>query len=89
MKVLRPVLAVVAIALIGALVPAAVDAKQRGKRDVLVVSNNWAGTADVIDPQTFERLEPAERDPGPRGADRRDHVRPATSSRYFLADPPG
>ena len=57
MKVLRPVLAVVAVALIGALVPAAVDAKQRGKRDVLVVSNNWAGTADLIDPRTFERLE--------------------------------
>lgn len=57
MKVLRPVLAVVAVALIGALLPAAVDAKQRGKRDVLVVSNNWAGTADLIDPRTFERLE--------------------------------
>jgi DNA-binding beta-propeller fold protein YncE len=50
-------LAVVAVALIGALLPAAVDAKQRGKRDVLVVSNNWAGTADLIDPRTFERLE--------------------------------
>jgi DNA-binding beta-propeller fold protein YncE len=26
-------------------------------RDVLVVSNNWAGTADVIDPHTFKRLK--------------------------------
>jgi DNA-binding beta-propeller fold protein YncE len=25
-------------------------------RDVLVVSNNWAGTADLVDPQTFRRL---------------------------------
>jgi DNA-binding beta-propeller fold protein YncE len=25
-------------------------------RDVLFVGNNWAGTADVIDPHTFERL---------------------------------
>ena len=27
------------------------------QRDVLVVSNNWAGTADLIDPHTFKRLE--------------------------------
>ena len=26
-------------------------------RDVLVVSNNWAGTADVVDPHTFKRLK--------------------------------
>jgi hypothetical protein len=26
-------------------------------RDVLVVSNNWGGTSDLIDPETFERLE--------------------------------
>ena len=26
-------------------------------RDVLVVSNNWAGTADLVDPQTFKRLK--------------------------------
>ena len=26
-------------------------------RDVLVVGNNWAGTADIVDPHTFERLE--------------------------------
>jgi DNA-binding beta-propeller fold protein YncE len=34
--------------------PAAASAK--GQRDVLVVSNNWAGTADLIDPHTFKRL---------------------------------
>jgi DNA-binding beta-propeller fold protein YncE len=28
-----------------------------GQRDVLVVSNNWAGTADLIDPHTFKRFE--------------------------------
>jgi DNA-binding beta-propeller fold protein YncE len=27
------------------------------QRDVLVVSNNWAGTADLIDPHTFKRLK--------------------------------
>src|SRR5919109_2856954 len=27
-----------------------------GPRDVLVVSNNWAGTADLIDPRTLRRL---------------------------------
>jgi DNA-binding beta-propeller fold protein YncE len=26
------------------------------KRDVLVVSNNWAGTADIVDPHTFRRI---------------------------------
>jgi len=26
-------------------------------RDVLVVSNNWAGTADLVDPHSFKRLE--------------------------------
>jgi DNA-binding beta-propeller fold protein YncE len=33
--------------------------KHRGrpaKRDVLVVSNNWAGTADIVDAHTFRRL---------------------------------
>jgi hypothetical protein len=25
-------------------------------RDVLVVSNNWAGTADIVDPHTFRRI---------------------------------
>ena len=28
-----------------------------GKRDVLVVSNNWAGTADLVDPHTFKRIK--------------------------------
>jgi DNA-binding beta-propeller fold protein YncE len=27
-----------------------------GQRDVMVVSNNWAGTADLIDPRTYKRL---------------------------------
>jgi DNA-binding beta-propeller fold protein YncE len=27
------------------------------KRDVLVVRNNWAGTADLINPRTFKRLD--------------------------------
>jgi DNA-binding beta-propeller fold protein YncE len=42
------------VLLLAAGVPAAAAAK---KRDVLVVSNNWAGTADLIDPHTFKRLK--------------------------------
>ena len=37
-------------------VPSAALASSKGQRDVLVVSNNWAGTADLIDPHTFKRL---------------------------------
>jgi DNA-binding beta-propeller fold protein YncE len=36
---------------------ASASAAGRGTRDVLVVSNNWAGTADVVDPHTFKRLK--------------------------------
>jgi hypothetical protein len=35
----------------------AAAAPSKGKRDVLVVSNNWAGTADLVDPHTFKRLK--------------------------------
>jgi DNA-binding beta-propeller fold protein YncE len=31
-------------------------AERSGTRDVLVVSNNWAGTADLVDPHAFRRL---------------------------------
>src|SRR5215211_6165294 len=51
-----PVLALTALALLVALVPAA-SASQRETRDVLVVSNNWGGNADLVDPRTFERLD--------------------------------
>jgi YVTN family beta-propeller protein len=49
------------IALIAALVmivvPATAAAAPRpAERDVLYVGNNWDGTADVVDPQTFQRL---------------------------------
>jgi DNA-binding beta-propeller fold protein YncE len=50
---MRLVCALVLAALL-ALPSAAAAAKQR---DVLVVSNNWAGTADLIDPHTFKRLK--------------------------------
>jgi DNA-binding beta-propeller fold protein YncE len=44
-------------AVLACLVPsAAAAAASQGQRDVLVVSNNWAGTADLIDPHTFKRL---------------------------------
>jgi DNA-binding beta-propeller fold protein YncE len=48
---------VVVTAALAALAPPAVAAQKGGTRDVLVVSNNWAGTADLIDPHTFERLK--------------------------------
>jgi DNA-binding beta-propeller fold protein YncE len=41
------------LAVLLALPATAAAAKQR---DVLVVSNNWAGTADLVDPHTFKRL---------------------------------
>jgi DNA-binding beta-propeller fold protein YncE len=39
-----------------ALLPAGTAAGAPEVRDVLVVGNNWEGTADVVDPYTFERL---------------------------------
>jgi DNA-binding beta-propeller fold protein YncE len=36
---------------------AAQPAGAAAKRDVLVVSNNWAGTADLVDPHTFKRIK--------------------------------
>jgi DNA-binding beta-propeller fold protein YncE len=40
-----------------ALAPSASAAEKAKTRDVLVVSNNWAGTADLVDPHTFKRLD--------------------------------
>jgi DNA-binding beta-propeller fold protein YncE len=42
------------VALAAAAWAPASDAKTR---DILVVSNNWGGTADLIDPHTYERLD--------------------------------
>lgn len=36
---------------------AAASGERPAMRDVLVVSNNWAGTADLVDPHTFKRLK--------------------------------
>jgi DNA-binding beta-propeller fold protein YncE len=48
-------------ALVGALAIAAIAAAPAAAapklRDVLVVSNNWAGTADLVDPTSFKRLK--------------------------------
>jgi DNA-binding beta-propeller fold protein YncE len=49
--------AVAASAAFGGLVGSAHAAGKRATRDVLVVSNNWAGTADLIDPHSFKRLK--------------------------------
>ena len=45
------------IVVLVALAPAALAAKRTATRDVLVVSNNWAGSADLVDPHTFKRLK--------------------------------
>jgi DNA-binding beta-propeller fold protein YncE len=47
--------AAVVAAVVAAPAPASA-ADQKATRDVLVVSNNWAGTADVVDSHTFKRL---------------------------------
>ena len=57
MKLIRSLAALVTIVSLVALAPAALAAKRPGTRDVLVVSNNWAGSADLVDPQTFNRLK--------------------------------
>src|SRR5215210_6909529 len=51
-------MAVLAVAGLGlAFVPAGADAAKRPVlRDVLYVGNNWAGTADVVQPRRFRRL---------------------------------
>jgi DNA-binding beta-propeller fold protein YncE len=53
------IVATLALALaIGVTAPSADAARQKQrKRDVLVVSNNWAGTADLVDPHTFKRIK--------------------------------
>ena len=54
---MRAALLIAAAVVCAALVPSAQAANPRATRDVLVVSNNWAGTADLIDPHTFKRLK--------------------------------
>jgi DNA-binding beta-propeller fold protein YncE len=48
-------IALASVALVAAV--AAPTAPAGGKRDVLVVSNNWAGTADLVDPHRFKRIK--------------------------------
>ena len=47
------------------------------------MSNNWAGTADLVDPHTFKRLKRIDVDPRPRGAHRRDPGRSRRATFYF------
>jgi DNA-binding beta-propeller fold protein YncE len=56
-KLIPPLAALVTIVVLVALAPAALAAKRPGTRDILVVSNNWAGSADLVDPHTFKRLK--------------------------------
>ena len=55
MSLVRPLFVLALVSAVFA--PSAVAAQGRPTRDVLVVSNNWAGTADLVDPRTFERLD--------------------------------
>jgi DNA-binding beta-propeller fold protein YncE len=57
MRPARPLLALLAVTLALVIASPATAAGGRGTRDVLVVSNNWAGSADLIDPHTFKRLK--------------------------------
>ena len=57
MKLTRSLAALVTIVVLVALAPAALAAKRPATRDVLVVSNNWAGSADLVDPHTFKRVK--------------------------------
>jgi len=57
MKLRGPLAVLLVIVGVVALAPAAMAAERRGTRDVLVVSNNWAGSADLVDPHTFKRLK--------------------------------
>ena len=50
----RVLIAAGAIAAVAALAPAA--ARAAGTEDVLLVGNNWDGTADVVDPKAFKRI---------------------------------
>jgi hypothetical protein len=50
-------LAALAAATLAVLAAAVPTASAAGLRDVLVVSNNWAGTADLVDPSTFARIK--------------------------------
>jgi DNA-binding beta-propeller fold protein YncE len=52
----RPLLALLLVATAAACLAPTAAAAPKGQRDVLVVSNNWAGTADLIDPYTFKRF---------------------------------
>jgi hypothetical protein len=57
MKLVGPLAVPLVIVGVVALAPSAMAAERRGTRDVLVVSNNWAGSADLVDPHTFKRLK--------------------------------
>ena len=54
---MRLLLAALTVAVLACVAPVAVLAAPKGHRDVMVISNNWAGTADLVDPHTFKRLK--------------------------------
>ena len=53
----RLMAAALAALALAALAPPALAGERSALRDVLVVSNNWAGSADLVDPHTFKRLK--------------------------------
>jgi DNA-binding beta-propeller fold protein YncE len=53
----RAAVLLAASCLLAAASPPGAGAAASKHRDVLVVSNNWAGTADLVDPHTFKRIK--------------------------------
>jgi DNA-binding beta-propeller fold protein YncE len=54
---MKPFVASLLAALLIGASAAEADAQRKPTRPVLVVSNNWDGTADVVDPKRFKRLK--------------------------------
>jgi DNA-binding beta-propeller fold protein YncE len=86
-KLLTSAFAVAATSLAVSVAPAhgsASASAPAGTRDVLFVANNWDGTADLIDPQSFQRL--ARIDIVPDRAERLAEIqRDPAAQGYFLA----
>jgi DNA-binding beta-propeller fold protein YncE len=54
---MRLACSLIAALMIAAVLPATAPAAKKKTRPVLTVGNNWAGTADLVDPKRFTRLK--------------------------------
>ena len=66
-------------------VAATAPAASAAPRDVLYVGNNWDGTVDVVDPNTFERLDADQHRPRQARSGWREIAANPDRSGYFLA----